>query len=72
MVVKCPCYLYGMTKVAAGTKVACEGWVTIDDDFVNFEFEHDPRPVVLCGLSARGMLNSHIAALNKKPKVSLA
>jgi hypothetical protein len=44
--------LYGTTKVAAGTKVACEDWVTIDDDFVNFEFEHDPRPVVLCGLSA--------------------
>ncbi|KAH8787155.1 hypothetical protein BGZ57DRAFT_939900 [Hyaloscypha finlandica] len=44
-------------------------WVTIGDDFVNFECEHDPRPVVLCGLSARGMLNSHIAALNKKPKL---
>ena len=64
--------MYGMTKVAAGTTVACEDWVNIGDDFVNFELEHDPRPVVLYSLRAEGMLTSHIAALNKKSKVSLA
>jgi alpha-beta hydrolase superfamily lysophospholipase len=63
--------MYGMTKLAAGTTVACEDWVNIGDDFVNFELEHGPRPVALYGLSAgRMLLTSHIAAPNKKSKVS--
>jgi hypothetical protein len=60
--------MYGMTKVANGTTVSYEDWVNIGDDFVNFELEHDARPIVLYGLSAGGMLTYHVAALNKKVK----
>jgi alpha-beta hydrolase superfamily lysophospholipase len=59
---------YGMTKVAKGTTVSYDDWVNIGNDFVNFELEHDPRPIVLYGLSAGGMLTYHVAALNKKVK----
>lgn len=59
---------YGMTKVASGTNISYDDWVNIADDFINFELEQDPRPIVLYGLSAGGMLTYHIAALNKKVK----
>jgi pimeloyl-ACP methyl ester carboxylesterase len=60
--------MYGMTKVAPGTTVSYDDWVNIGNDFVNFELEHDPRPIILYGLSAGGMLTYHIAALNKRVK----
>jgi alpha-beta hydrolase superfamily lysophospholipase len=59
---------YGMTKVAHGTTVSYDDWVNIADDFINSELERDPRPIVLYGLSAGGMLTYHVAALNKKVK----
>jgi alpha-beta hydrolase superfamily lysophospholipase len=57
---------YGMTKVASGVTVSYEDWVNIGNEFVDFELEQDPRPIVLYGLSAGGMLAYHVAALNKK------
>jgi len=59
---------YGVTKVASGVTVSYEDWVNIGNEFVDSELEHDPRPIVLYGLSAGGMLTYHVAALNKKVK----
>ncbi|KAH8809464.1 Alpha/Beta hydrolase protein [Xylogone sp. PMI_703] len=57
---------YGLTQVKPHSNVAYSEWVDIADDFINFELENDPRPVVLYGLSAGGMLAYHTAAQNKK------
>jgi pimeloyl-ACP methyl ester carboxylesterase len=59
---------YGMTKNAHGSLVSYVDWANIADDFINFELEHDPRPIVLYGLSAGGMLAYHAAVLNNKVK----
>jgi esterase/lipase len=45
-----------------------DDWVQIANDFINYELEQDPRPIVLYGLSAGGMLAYHVAALKKKVK----
>lgn len=58
---------YGCTEVASNNKAfAYDEWVQIGSDFVDHELENDPRPIVLYGLSAGGMLTYHIAALNRK------
>lgn len=59
---------YGCTQVARGKTVSYDDWVQIANDFINFELVRDPRPIVLYGLSAGGMLSYHAAALNKKVK----
>lgn len=59
---------YGCTQVARTKPVSYDDWVQIANDFINFELESDPRPIVLYGLSAGGMLTYHAAALNKKVK----
>lgn len=59
---------YGVTKNARGSLVTYDDWVNIADDFINFELKDDPRPIVLYGLSAGGMLTYHAAVLNKKVK----
>ncbi|KAJ5153534.1 uncharacterized protein N7482_010012 [Penicillium canariense] len=59
---------YGCTQVAPGKPVSYDDWVQIANDFINVELESDPRPIVLYGLSAGGMLTYHVAALNKKVK----
>ena len=59
---------YGMTKEASGVTVSYNNWVDIGNEFVDSELKDDPRPIVLYGLSAGGMLTYHIAALNKKVK----
>lgn len=59
---------YGCTQVAPTKPVSYDDWVQIANDFINFELENDPRPIVLYGLSAGGMLTYHAAALNKKVK----
>ncbi|KAK9350869.1 Alpha/Beta hydrolase protein [Lipomyces doorenjongii] len=59
---------YGCTQVAGSKPVSYDDWVEIASDFINFELESDPRPIVLYGLSAGGMLTYHAAALNKKVK----
>lgn len=59
---------YGMTQVAKGANVTYNDWVDIANDFVNAELASDPRPIVLYGLSAGGMLTYHVAAINPKVK----
>ncbi len=59
---------YGMTKNAPGSKISYDDWVSIASDFLNYEQERDPRPIVLYGLSAGGLLTYHVAAINKKVK----
>ncbi|KAA8648393.1 hypothetical protein EYZ11_000353 [Aspergillus tanneri] len=59
---------YGCTQTARGTTVSYDDWVHIANDFIDSELERDPRPIVLYGLSAGGMLTYHVAALNKKVK----
>jgi pimeloyl-ACP methyl ester carboxylesterase len=57
---------YGCTQVAKDVTYSYDDWVGIASDFIDFELEHDPRPIVLYGLSAGGMLTYHAAALNNK------
>jgi len=48
--------------------VAYDDWVQAASDFIDSELARDPRPIVLYGLSAGGMLTYHAAALNRKVK----
>lgn len=57
---------YGVTKVAPGATVTYDDWVAVADDFINAELARDPRPIILYGLSAGGMLTYHAAAQNRK------
>ncbi|KAM3530430.1 hypothetical protein MY4038_004964 [Beauveria bassiana] len=58
---------YGCTRVSARSKPCpYDEWVQIASDFVDEELARDPRPVVLYGLSAGGMLTYHAAARNNK------
>lgn len=62
---------YGCTQVASNGPqrlYSYNDWVQIANDFINFELDNDPRPIVLYGLSAGGMLTYHAAALNKRVK----
>lgn len=59
---------YGMTKVKSGHLVEWGDWVNIASEFIDTELAADPRPIVLYGLSAGGMLAYHAAA--KNPKVA--
>ncbi len=59
---------YGMTQVASGALVTYNDWVQAGNDLIDAELAKDPRPIVLYGLSAGGMLAFHIASLNKKVK----
>jgi alpha-beta hydrolase superfamily lysophospholipase len=59
---------YGVTQVARGVTVGYDDWVQAGNDFINAELARDPRPIVLYGLSAGGMLTYHVAALNKRVK----
>lgn len=59
---------YGATKVAPGRLVTYDDWVRIASAFIDAELSADPRPIILYGLSAGGMLTYHAAALNRKPK----
>lgn len=60
--------LYGVTKVAPGHIVSYDDWVAAGAAFVDYELARDPRPIVLYGLSAGGMLAYHVAAANPKVK----
>ncbi len=59
---------YGVTKVARGVTVTYGDWVAAANDFIDAELARDPRPIILYGLSAGGMLTYHAAALNRKVK----
>jgi alpha-beta hydrolase superfamily lysophospholipase len=55
---------YGMTSVNPESTVTYNDWVQLVSDFVDAELKRDPRPIVLYGLSAGGMLTYHVAARN--------
>lgn len=59
---------YGVTKIVRGVTVTYDDWVAAADDFINAELARDPRPIVLYGLSAGGMLTYHAAARNRQVK----
>ncbi len=59
---------YGMTRVAPSVLVTYDDWVQAGSDLIDAELAKDPRPIMLYGLSAGGMLAVHVAALNKKVK----
>lgn len=56
---------YGMTQVAPDEVVTYDTWVNMVSDFIDAEKKRDPRPIVLYGLSAGGMLTYHVAAKNR-------
>lgn len=56
---------YGVTQVDADEVVTYDTWVNMVSDFVDAEKKRDPRPIVLYGLSAGGMLTYHVAAKNR-------
>ncbi len=59
---------YGLTEPAKGKVISYDDWVSVADEFINFELAQDPRPIVLYGLSAGGMLAYHAAAVNGNVK----
>lgn len=60
---------YGCTQVSPKNQnYSYDEWVQIASDFIDHELENDPRPIVLYGLSAGGMLTYHAAAKNKRVK----
>lgn len=59
---------YGVTEVKKGTVVKYDDWVDLACDYIDYELQHDDRPIVLYGLSAGGMETYHVAAKNKKVK----
>jgi len=60
---------YGMTAVAAGTNPTYADWVRLIVDFLAAENARDPKPTVLYGLSAGGMLAYHAAAASPRDAV---
>lgn len=59
---------YGVTQVRPGAAIAYPDWVRAGSALVDAESDRDPRPIVLYGLSAGGMLTYHVAAQNRKVK----
>lgn len=57
---------YGVTTVARGTNPTYADWVQMVVDFLAAENARDPKPTVLYGLSAGGMLTYHVAAAAPK------
>ncbi|GGM84791.1 hypothetical protein GCM10012275_64390 [Longimycelium tulufanense] len=56
---------YGLTVVGAGQTPTYADWVDLVVDYVAYERTRDPRPIVLYGLSAGGMLTYHVAARDR-------
>lgn len=58
---------YGQTRVPRGAGLTYdEDWVRLVQAFVAAERQRQPRPIVLFGLSAGGMLTYHVAALDRR------
>ncbi|WP_018178386.1 alpha/beta fold hydrolase [Jongsikchunia kroppenstedtii] len=57
---------YGMTAVAPHSNPTYDDWVQMVVDFLAAENARDPKPTVLYGLSAGGMLTYHVAAAAPK------
>jgi pimeloyl-ACP methyl ester carboxylesterase len=56
---------YGQTTVASGHNPSYDDWVDQVVDFLSYERSRDPRPIVLYGLSAGGMLAYQAAAIDR-------
>ncbi|MCD0449299.1 alpha/beta hydrolase [Actinocorallia sp. API 0066] len=61
---------YGLTRVAPGSNPTYDDWIDLTTDFLAVEQARDPRPTVMYGLSAGGMVAYHTAA--RAPRGSLA
>ncbi|KAF4439113.1 hypothetical protein F53441_12664 [Fusarium austroafricanum] len=59
---------YGCTVPKKGHVWNYTEWVTIASEFVDHEYEHDERPIVLYGLSVGGGLTFQCAGMNEKVK----
>lgn len=53
---------FGMTEMRSGFTPSYSDWVELVVDFLSAEQARDPKPTVLYGLSAGGMLAFHVAA----------
>jgi alpha-beta hydrolase superfamily lysophospholipase len=58
---------YGLTKMNDKI-ITYKHWIEMGRDFLDKEQQNDPRPIILFGLSAGGMLTYQVACLNKKIK----
>ena len=58
---------YGLTKMYDKI-ITYKHWIEMAKDFLAKEQQDDPRPIVLFGLSAGGMLAYQVACLNKRVK----
>ena len=56
---------YGETVVASGHNPTYDDWIDQVVDFLAYERTRDPRPIVLYGLSAGGMLAYHAACVDR-------
>lgn len=56
---------YGQTTVADGHNPTYDDWISQVVDFMAYERTRDPRPIVLYGLSAGGMLAYHAACVDQ-------
>jgi alpha-beta hydrolase superfamily lysophospholipase len=62
---------YGLTKMNDRI-ITYKHWIEMGRDFLAKEQQNDPRPIILFGLSAGGMLAYQAACLNKKIKGIIA
>ena len=60
--------LYGETAVNRNQTITFSDWVECGNDYLNYEFSRDDRPIFLYGLSAGGMETYFVAAKNRKVK----
>ena len=60
--------LYGETAVNRKQTITFSDWVECGNDYLNYEFTRDDRPIFLYGLSAGGMETYFVAAKNRKVK----
>lgn len=58
---------YGLTKMNDKI-ITYNHWIEMGRDFLAKEQQDDPRPIILFGLSAGGMLAYQVACLNKRVK----
>jgi alpha-beta hydrolase superfamily lysophospholipase len=56
---------YGLTKMNDKI-ITYNHWLNMANDFLAYEQQRDPRPIILFGLSAGGMLAYQVACLNRK------
>lgn len=60
--------LYGVTEINKNMTITYDDWISLGNDYINYELSKDSRPIFLYGLSAGGMETYHVACKNKKVK----